>query len=175
MVPLALTYYLLYLPLAVFFTLLAWFTPQVLSPPPLAHTYYLATSLKAKQGPFQILYFYDDSTFVALRSSGLLHLGDSLMLYPELGYTLFRGRMRTSTSGSCCSYSVISRTIQIVGQALPHQESAVRCQIRSAVALRVVGVTFRAVPAKEIPYFARQYLSNRAHRPDQTHYQFDCR
>jgi hypothetical protein len=163
------------LSLAIFFNLLAWFTPQLPSHPPLTHTYYLATSLKAKQGPFKVLYFYDDSTFVALSSSGLLHQGDSLVLYPELGYTLFRGRMRASTSGYCCSYSVISRTIQIVGQALPHQEAALRCQIRSAVALRLAGVTFRAVPANKLPYFARQYLSNRVQRQDQTQYQFDCK
>jgi hypothetical protein len=112
---------------------------------------------------------------VALRSSGLLHQGDSLVLYPELGYTLFRGRMRASTSGYCCSYSVISRTVQVAGQALPHRESALRGQSRSAVALRLTGVTFQAVPAKKIPFFARQYLSHRAQRQDQTHYQFDCK
>lgn len=165
----------MYLSLAVLLNLLAWFTPQLPSHPPLAHTYYLATSLKAKQGPFQVLYFYNDSTFVALRSSGLLHQGDSLVLYPELGYTLFRGRMRAKTSGYCCSYSVISRTIQLVGQALPHQESALRGQIHNAVALRVAGVTFEAVPARKIPHFARQSLNHRAQRQDQTHYQFDCK
>jgi hypothetical protein len=173
--PLTSTFYFLYLPLAVFFNLLAWFTPQLPSHPPLAHTYYLTNSLKAKKAPFDILYFYDDSTFVALRSSGLLHQGDSLVLYPELGYTLFRGRMRASTSGYCCSYSVISRTIQIVGQALPHQESALRCQVRSAIALRLAGVTFQAAPATQIPHFARQSLRHRAQRQDQTHYQFDCK
>jgi len=173
--PLISTFYFLYLSLAVFFNLLAWFTPQLPSRPPLAHTYYLANSLKASKSPFKILYFYDDSTFVALRSSGLLHQGDSLVLYPELGYILFRGRMRASTSGYCCSYSVISRTIQIVGQTLPHQESALRCQFRSAVALRLDGFTFQAVPAEKIPYFARQSLSHRAQRQDQTQYQFDCK
>jgi hypothetical protein len=173
--PLIPTFCFLYLPPAVFFTLLAWFTPQLPSHPSLAHTYYLATSWKVKQGPFKILYFYDDSTFVALRSSGLLHQGDSLVLHPELGYTLFRGRMRASASGYCCSYSVISGTMRPVGQALPHQESALRCQIRRAATLRLAGVTFQAVPANKLPYFARQSLSNRAQRQDQTHYQFDCK
>jgi hypothetical protein len=164
-----------YLSLIVLFKLLAWFTPPLPSHPPLAHTYYLATSLKRKQGPFQVLYFYDDSTFVALRSSGLLHQGDSLVLYPELGYTLFRGRMRARASGYCCSYSTISRTIQVIGQALPHPEAALRCQLRSAVALRLAGVTLQAVPAKKLPYYARHYLSHQAQRQDHTHYQFDCK
>jgi hypothetical protein len=173
--PLISAFCFVYLPLAVFFNLLTWFTPQLQSHPPLARTYYLATSLKVKQGPFKVLYFYDDSTFVALRSSSLLHQGDSLVLHPELGYTLFRGRMHASTSGYCCSYSVIRRTIQIVGQALPHQESALRCQVRSAIALRLAGVTFQAAPATQIPHFARQSLRHRAQRQDQTHYQFDCK
>jgi hypothetical protein len=151
-----------------------WLIAQPPSRPPLAHTYYLATALKAKQGPFQVLYFYDDSTFVALRSSGLLQRSDSLVLYPELGYTLFRGRMRANTKDYCCSYSVIRRTIQVIGQALPHQESALRCQIRSAAPLRLAGVTFQSVPAKKLPFFVRQYLGHSAQRQDQTQYQFDC-
>jgi hypothetical protein len=165
----------LHLLLAVFFNLFVWLIAQPRSRPPLAQTYYLATALKAKQGPFQVLYSYDDSTFVALRSSGLLQRGDSLVLYPELGYTLFRGRMRANTKDYCCSYSVIKRTIQVIGQVLPHQESALRCQICNATTLRLAGVTFQAVPAKKIPYFARQSLSHRAQRQDQTHYQFDCK
>lgn len=164
----------MHLPLVIFSNLFGWFTTRLPSPPPLAHTYYLATSLQAKQGPFQVLYFYDDSTFIALRSSGLLQ-SDSVVLYPELGYTLFRGRMRASANAYCCSYSVISRTIQVIGQRPPYQESALSCQIRNAQALRLAGITFKAVPAKKLPFLARQFLRHRAQQQDQTQYQFDCK
>jgi hypothetical protein len=121
-----------------------------------------------------VLYFYDDSTFVALRSSGLVAQGDSLLLYPELGYLLFRGRVRVSAKAYCCSYSVISRTIRIVGQELPHQEPALASQLHPNGRLQVAGVSFRSVPRATLSLLVRQYLVHSAQRQDQTRYRFDC-
>lgn len=161
--------------LILLFKLAAW--PSV--PPPrrpfLAHQYYVATSLNAKKGPFHVLYFYDDSTFVALRSSGLVAQGDSLFLYPEVGYLLFRGRVRARAQAYCCSYSLISRTIRLVGQELPHQEPALTSQLHPNGRLQVAGVSFRSVSPATLSVLVRQYLlAHSAQRQDQTRYRFDC-
>lgn len=160
--------------LVLLFKLAAWSSVPPCSSPSLARHYYLATAFKAQKEPFDVLYFYDDSTFVALRSSGLVAQGDSLLLYPELGYLLFRGRVRARAKTYCCSYSIIKRMIRVIGEELPHQESALPSRLRPNGQLQVAGVTFRPVPRTTLSLRVRQYLAHSAQRQDQTQYRFDC-
>ena len=141
-----------------------------------AQTFFLVTHLKANSGPFDVLYFYDDSTFVALLSSGVLARGDSVYLYPELGYNLFRGRVRCGPRADCLSYSLLKRSpLRLIGEVLPNQQPAVPCRSTPAGALVLAGATFRPVPSTRLTAGLRQYLLRRVGRLDGTQYRFDCR
>lgn len=142
-----------------------------------AGTFLLGTRLRAAPGPFQVLYFYDDSTFVALSSAnGLVAHAQALELYPENGYLLFRGRVRPGQPADRLCFSLIKRShVQVIGETLPLPLPAVPCRSTPAGALLLVGSVFRPVASTRLGPALRTCLLRQARRPGSTQDRFDCR
>ncbi|NVO86766.1 hypothetical protein [Hymenobacter terrestris] len=139
-------------------------------------TFYLVTKLKAGNRSFQVLYFYNDSTFSALRSGGLFAKADSVFFYPSNGFLLLRGRVRRGLRADCLSFTILERShVKTTGEQPPFRRPAVACRRTPAGALVLAGATFRPVPGTRLPAVLRKLLLRTAHRADSTQYRFDCR
>jgi hypothetical protein len=150
------------------------------SPAPVAGgrtgSFFLITKLKAGYNSFDVLYFYNDSTFAAIRSSGLFVKPDSVYFYPSNGFLMLRGRVRRGPRADCLSFSILKRShVQVIGEKLPNRQPAVACHSTPAGALVLAGATFRPVLGTRLTADLRRQLLRTAQRSDSTQYRFDCR
>lgn len=154
--------------------------PTYRSPAPVAAgrtgTFFFITKPNAGHRSFDVLYFYNDSTFAAIRSSGLFAKPDSVYFYPSSGFLLLRGRVRRGPRADCLSFSILKRShVQVIGEKLPNRQPAVACHSTPAGALVLAGATFRPVPSTRLTANLREQLLRTAQRSDSTQYRFDCR
>jgi hypothetical protein len=138
------------------------------------HTYWLATGPQTQRAPFQVLHFLDDSSFVAVRGSGVVVQADSVHLFHELGYTTYRGRVNWHRPVPCLAYSAVYKTMRYVGEVLPHREVSLACRSTAPDALVLSGATLRRVRPQRLATQFRADLLHDVQQPDRTQLLFDC-
>jgi hypothetical protein len=139
-----------------------------------ANTYWLATGPQARNAPVQVLYFLDDSSFVAVRGSGMVVHADSVHLFHELGYAVYRGRVNWRRPVPCLAYSAVYKTMRYVGEVLPHREVSLTCRATAPDAMVLGGVTLQRVPRQRLATQLRADLLHAGQKPDRTQVLFDC-